>query len=246
MLNVSALPDRVQNQASALKATFDRAGVDIKEAHNALLDELEAGASASNLGATNSLGEVSTVQAELNKLNDSIDGKVDKTDGKQLSTEDFTTEEKTKLTDIEEGANKYVLPVASTTELGGVKVDGKTIVVENGVAKAKAADAADYTARAEIETLKAEKAETKTFFATIPTTGWSETAPYTIDIDINGMLESDVNFPVSPEYTVEDYEAQNEAWNKVSIIQAGTNKITVICKEDVPTTEIPSQITVVR
>lgn len=240
------MPDRVENQASTLKATFDQAGVDIKEAHNVLIDELEAITSASNLGATTSTGEASTVQAELDKFNSSIEGKVDKAEGKQLSTEDFTTEEKTKLAGIAEGANKYVLPVASTTELGGVKVDGKTIVVENGVAKAKAADAADYVARAEIETLKAEKAETKTFFATIPAIGWSETAPYTIDIDINGMLESDANFPVSPAYTVEDYEAQNEAWNKISIIRAGANKITVICKEEVPTTEIPIQITVVR
>lgn len=147
------MPDRVENQASTLKATFDQAGVDIKEAHNVLIDELEASTSASNLGATTSTGEASTVQAELDKLNGSIDGKVDKAEGKQLSTEDFTTEEKTKLAGIAEGANKYVLPAASTTELGGVKVDGKTIVVENGVAKAKAADAADYTARAAVEEL---------------------------------------------------------------------------------------------
>ena len=54
---------------------------------------------------------------------------------------------------ITEGANNYVLPEASTTTLGGIKVDGSTIVVENGVAKAKGADAADYTARAQIEAL---------------------------------------------------------------------------------------------
>ena len=37
VLNVSALPDRVQNQAQTLKATFDQAGVDIKAALNALI-----------------------------------------------------------------------------------------------------------------------------------------------------------------------------------------------------------------
>ena len=36
--------------------------------------------------------------------------KVDKVPGKQLSTEDFTTAEKTKLANIEEGANKYTHP----------------------------------------------------------------------------------------------------------------------------------------
>ena len=53
VLNISALPDRVENQAQTLKATFDQAGVDIKEAHNALIDELEANSSASNIGARN-------------------------------------------------------------------------------------------------------------------------------------------------------------------------------------------------
>lgn len=39
-----------------------------------------------------------------------INGKVDKIDGKGLSTEDYTTEEKQKLAGIEAGANKYVHP----------------------------------------------------------------------------------------------------------------------------------------
>lgn len=37
---------------------------------------------------------------------DALDGKVDKVDGKSLSTEDYTTEEKNKLSSIESGANK--------------------------------------------------------------------------------------------------------------------------------------------
>ena len=153
VLNITALPDRVENQAQVLKATFDQAGVDIKEAHNALIDELELNSSASNIGARNAQLGNSTVQTELDLLNTKLSNKVDKTSGKQLSTEDYTTEEKTKLASVAEGANNYVLPEASTTELGGIKVDGSTIVVENGVAKAKAADAADYTARASIEAL---------------------------------------------------------------------------------------------
>lgn len=153
VLNITALPDRVENQAQVLKATFDQAGVDIKEAHNALIDELELNSSASNIGARNSQLGNSTVQTELDLLNTKLSNKVDKASGKQLSTEDYTTAEKIKLANISEGANNYELPEASTTTLGGIKVDGSTIVVENGVAKAKAADAADYTARAEIEKL---------------------------------------------------------------------------------------------
>lgn len=65
VLNVSALPDRVQNQANMLKATFDQAGVDIKAALNALISELEASTSASNLGANVSSVTTKTVQAIL-------------------------------------------------------------------------------------------------------------------------------------------------------------------------------------
>ena len=46
--------------------------------------------------------------------------KVDKVDGKQLSTEDYTTAEKTKLAGIAEGANNYTLPTASANAKGGI------------------------------------------------------------------------------------------------------------------------------
>lgn len=46
-----------------------------------------------------------------------IDGKVDKIDGKQLSTEDYTTEEKTKLSSIENNANNYVHPSSHPAEM---------------------------------------------------------------------------------------------------------------------------------
>lgn len=45
----------------------------------------------------------------LNVLNSSIDNKVDKETGKVLSSNDYTTAEKTKLAGIAEGANKTVV-----------------------------------------------------------------------------------------------------------------------------------------
>lgn len=53
------------------------------------------------------------------------------TPGKDLSDNNFTTELLTKLNGIEEGANKYVLPQASSTVLGGVTV-GNNITVKTG------------------------------------------------------------------------------------------------------------------
>ena len=62
-----------------------------------------------------------------------VEGKVDKVEGKGLSTEDYTTAEKTKLSGIEANANNYTLPAATTSALGGVKVGSNLAVDANGV-----------------------------------------------------------------------------------------------------------------
>ena len=56
-------------------------------------------------------------------VQNNLSTKVDKETGKGLSTNDYTTAEKTKLAGIAENANNYSLPIASSTTLGGVKVD---------------------------------------------------------------------------------------------------------------------------
>ena len=56
--------------------------------------------------------------------------------GKVMGSAAFTTALLNKLNGIEEQANKYILPVATNTTLGGVKVDGSTIVIEDGVIRA--------------------------------------------------------------------------------------------------------------
>ena len=99
-----------------------------------------------------------------------------------------------------------------------------------------------------VNTELGKKATSNNFTATIPTTGWSSSAPYTNTITVSGMLASDSNFPVSPVYsdTLSTRTAQLEAWGKVTMIAAGDNSITVTCDEEIPTTAIPIQITVVR
>ena len=47
------------------------------------------------------------------KITDAVKNKVDKVNGKGLSTNDYTTAEKTKLAGIVDGANKYVHPTSS-------------------------------------------------------------------------------------------------------------------------------------
>ena len=60
-----------------------------------------------------------------------VNAKVDKVEGKELSTNDFTSAEKTKLAGIAEGANKYTLPTATSSVLGGVKT-GSNITNSSG------------------------------------------------------------------------------------------------------------------
>ena len=63
---------------------------------------------------------------------DDLEKKVDKIDGKGLSTNDYTNDDKIKLEGIEENANKYVLPIASSNTLGGIKVGENLTITEDG------------------------------------------------------------------------------------------------------------------
>lgn len=88
------------------------------------------------LKLTKTNGEVITVDFAIfatdAALKEGLKTKVDKVDGKDLSTNDFTTAEKNKLAGIASGANAYSLPTASATVLGGVKV-GSNLSISDGV-----------------------------------------------------------------------------------------------------------------
>lgn len=69
----------------------------------------------------------------VSKVLDKLGGKVDKVTGKGLSTNDYTTTEKQKLASVEDGANKYELPTATSSILGGVKSGGDVTINSEGV-----------------------------------------------------------------------------------------------------------------
>lgn len=74
----------------------------------------------------------------IQKVKTWLSAKVDKVDGKGLSTNDYTTAEKTKLA----GLSNYTLPSASASTLGGVKV-GAGLAIDNGVLSATGGGTAD-------------------------------------------------------------------------------------------------------
>lgn len=76
-------------------------------------------------------GLLFALQGFMAKVITLLGNKVEKVDGKGLSTNDYTTAEKNKLGGIATGANNYTLPTASGTTLGGVKT-GSNITNTDG------------------------------------------------------------------------------------------------------------------
>lgn len=128
----------------ALSGSFDTTAIEgsIQEVADDLaqeiLDRTQADTTINNNVSSNATAianEVERATGVEETLNSNITQlqtqKVDKVEGKGLSTNDYTTPEKNKLAAIEAEANKYVLPAATASALGGVKI-GSNITLANG------------------------------------------------------------------------------------------------------------------
>lgn len=82
---------------------------------------------------------IPVVDVTKSYVDNSLGNKVDKVSGKGLSTNDYTTAEKTKLAGIAENANNYSLPMATNLILGGIKVSSSdpNLQVSDGVLSCK-------------------------------------------------------------------------------------------------------------
>ena len=152
-----------------------------------------------------------------------LDTKVDKVTGKGLSTEDYTSEEKTKLSGIEAQANKTV--VVQTTGSSTTDVMSQNIVT----------------------TELNSKATTALYTGTLTSSGWTSAAPYTQTLSISGILSTDVPVvDVVLSSTTSTAISQTEAWSCVSKIETAAGSITATCLEEKPAIDIPIQLKVVR
>ena len=148
-------------------------------------------------------------------------GKVDKVEGKGLSTNDFTTAEKTKL----EGLENYTLPAASADVLGGVKV-GAGLAVNQGVLSATGggtADAVDWSnvlnkpdlaLKSDLASLYRYKG-TVANYASLPTTG-------NVVGDVWNVSATGMNYA----WTGEDWDALGQEFQVEAITNAEIDKIT--------------------
>lgn len=101
-----------------------------------LASEVTRAKGAESANATAIANEVERATGVEETLNSNITQlqtqKVDKVEGKGLSTNDYTTPEKNKLATIEAEANKYILPAATASALGGVKIGSNITLADGG------------------------------------------------------------------------------------------------------------------
>lgn len=117
----------------ALSGSFDTTAIEgsIQEVADDLAQEILDRTQADTTINNNVSSLTNRVKVNEDKLTILQTQKVDKVEGKGLSTNDYTTPEKNKLAAIEAEANKYVLPAATASALGGVKI-GSNITLANG------------------------------------------------------------------------------------------------------------------
>ena len=148
-------------------------------------------------------------------------GKVDKVEGKGLSSNDFTASEKTKL----EGLENYTLPAATAEALGGVKV-GAGLSISEGVLSATGggtADAVDWSnvqnkpdlaLKSDLTSLYRYKGSVNNY-ASLPTTG-NEVG------DVWNVSATGMNYA----WTGEDWDALGQEFQIESITNAEIDTIT--------------------
>ena len=169
----------------------------------AIANEVERAKGAESANATAIANEVERATGVEETLNSNITQlqtqKVDKVEGKGLSTNDYTTPEKNKLAAIEAEANKYVLPAATTSALGGVKIGSNITLADGGTISITKANVTSALGVDPTTTYVKKAGDTMTGSLTIETTS-----------DIN--LYSNVSVP-SSRWAVVRLKSGDEFWD---------------------------------
>lgn len=139
VISIAIDSDSLERSLATLQSNIDKEAATARAAEtklgNDIATEKNRAQSAEQTIGTNLQNEIERATGVEETLNSNITQlqtqKVDKVEGKGLSTNDYTTPEKNKLAAIEAEANKYVLPAATASALGGVKI-GSNITLANG------------------------------------------------------------------------------------------------------------------
>ena len=91
------------------------------------------------------------------------------------------------------------------------------------------------------------KATTETLKGTLLASGWSDEAPFTQTVTIEGMLSTDYPFVDIDLSEVEDPQKAIEGWNMVGRVTVDSDHTIIgYCYEEAPTVDIPVVFKVVR
>ena len=168
-----------------------------------LASEVTRAKGAESANATAIANEVERATGVEETLNSNITQlqtqKVDKVEGKGLSTNDYTTPEKNKLAAIEAEANKYVLPAATASALGGVKIGSNITLADGGTISITKANVTSALGVDPTTTYVKKAGDTMTGSLTLETTS-----------DIN--LYSNVSVP-SSRWAVVRLKSGDEFWD---------------------------------
>lgn len=97
------------------------------------------------------------------------------------------------------------------------------------------------------ESLGSAKAETETYPGVFLTSGWSEEAPFTQEITVEGVLANDNPFVDIDLSEVEDVLSVIEAWSYVGRCTVSEdNKVIAYCYQEKPEVDMPVLFKVVR
>ena len=216
-----------------------------------------------------------------NSVTSALGGKVDAVQGKGLSTEDYTTEEKTKLSGIESQANRTIISqtigesttsvmsqnavttslsnkvdliqgkglstedytTAEKTKLSGIASEAnKTVVVQT-----TGSSTTDVMSQGSVTTQLNTKATTAQYTATLLASLWSSSAPYTQTLNISGILSTDSPFvDVVLSSTTETAINQIDAFSCISKIETSDGSVTATCFSYKPSIDVPIKLKVLR
>lgn len=194
--HTNAINKEVQDRKEAI-------ATEVSDRNAAILVETNRAKGAESANATAIANEVERATGVEETLNSNITQlqtqKVDKVEGKGLSTNDYTTPEKNKLAAIEAEANKYVLPAATASALGGVKIGSNITLADGGTISITKANVTSALGVDPTTTYVKKAGDTMTGSLTIETTS-----------DIN--LYSNVSVP-SSRWAVVRLKSGDEFWD---------------------------------
>lgn len=179
---------------------------------------------------------IEDINNNMDKIDDALDGKVDKEAGKGLSTNDYNNTDKGKVDNLPANTNTALAGKVDKIAGKGLSTNNYTTTEKNKVANlpantntelSKKANSSDVYNKNDADSMFAK---TVTYTATVGTAWTAKTGYVQQTITVNGILATD-NPIIDLIATTADFEAQQKAWGKIFKVTTAANAITLYASE---------------